>query len=422
MENAAKQCALRLAATDLEKYLNQDHSDYAGPQLACRCGNPAKSVDRRSKTFLTVLGEVTLWRAYYHCAHCESGFLPRDRELGLEAGSESPGIQRMNALTAAMVSFQEGSLLLQELAGVEINAKRVERCAKKIGAEVAADEKLHIAPLDPDSCLPNSMCLSMDGTGIPVRPSEVEGRSGKQPDSPAKTREVKLCVIWSADSRDENGKPLCDPGSISYSAAIESAATRDTDEHRSEFAERVLREATRRRFAEASKTAVVADLVVWIWNIAQELYLRAEQIGDRYHVKERLSTVGKDVFSAGSQQAKEWIKARWDELDAGSLDDLQAVIETHAADSEEARKCLGYLVNNRDRMRYPKFEAEGLCTSSGVTEGGCKNAIGTRLKRSGMHWTVCGAEAIIALRCCILSGRFQDTWERIIDARRARAA
>ncbi len=116
------------------------------------------------------------------------------------------------------------------------------------------------------------------------------------------------------------------------------------------------------------------------------------------------------------------IKARWDELDAGSLDDLQAVIETHAADSEEARKCLGYLVNNRNRMRYPKFEAEGLCTSSGVTEGGCKNAIGTRLKRSGMHWTVCGAEAIIALRCCILSGRFQDTWERIIDGRRARAA
>lgn len=390
--------------------------------LACRCGNPAKSADRRSKTFLTVLGEVTPWRAYYHCAHCESGFFPRDRELSLEAGSESPGIQRMNALTAAMVSFQEGSLLLQELAGVEINAKRVERCAKKIGAEVAADEKLHIAPLDPDSCLPNSMCLSMDGTGIPVRPSEVEGRSGKQPDSPAKTREVKLCVIWSADSRDENGKPLCDPGSISYSAAIESAATRDTDEHRSEFAERLLREATRRRFAEASKTAVVADLAVWIWNIAQELYPRAEQIGDRYHVKERVSTVGKDVFSAGSQQAKEWIKARWDELDAGSLEDLQAVIETHAADSEEARKCLGDLVNNRDRMRYPKFEAAGLCTSSGVTEGGCKNAIGTRLKRSGMHWTVCGAEAIIALRCCILSGRFQDTWERIIDGRRARAA
>lgn len=406
----------------MENLLNRDYSDDTGPQSDCRCGNPAQRIDRRQKTFQTVLGEVTLWRAYYYCAQCESGFFPRDRQLGLEDGSESPGIQRMNALAASLASFHQSSLLLKELAGVEINAKRVERCAKRIGAEVAADEKRHVEPLEADSCLPNSMCLSMDGTGIPVRASEVEGRSGKQPDRPPKTREVKLCVIWSADSRDEEGKPVCDPGSISYSAAVESAATRDTDEHPSEFAERVLREATRRRFAEANQTSVVADLAVWIWNIAHELYPRAEQIGDRYHVKERLSTVGKDLFAAGSQPAKDWIQARWDELDAGSLDDLQAAIEIHAAASEEARKCLGFLANNRDRLRYPEFEAKGLCTSSGVTEGGCKNAIGARLKRSGMHWTVRGADPIIALRCCVLSGRFQDTWERIIDQRRARAA
>ncbi|MBL8227806.1 MAG: ISKra4 family transposase [Bryobacterales bacterium] len=419
MEDAAKQCALRLAATALERYLNRDHSDDAGPRLPCRCGRLAKSVGRHEKTFQTVLGEVTLSRAYYHCGSCRSGFFPRDRELGLEGSSESPGIQRMNALTAAMVSFAEGSVLLKELAGVDINAKRVERSAKKIGAEVVADEKLHTEPLDPDSALPNSMCLSMDGTGIPVRASELEGRSGKQPDSPAKTREVKLCLIWSADTRDKEGKPVCDPGSISYSAAIESAATADTDKHRSEFADRVLREATRRRFAEASNTTVVADLAAWIWNIAQELYPRAAQIGDRYHVKERLSTVGKDLFSAGSSGAKQWIQDRWDELDAGALDDLQAAIEAHAGVSEEAQKCSGYLINHRERMRYPEFEAQGRCTSSGVTEGGCKSVIGTRCKRSGMRWTVRGANTILALRCCILSGRFQDTWERIIDSRRA---
>ena len=57
----------------------------------------------------------------------------------------------MNALTASMFSFQESSLLLRELAGVEINAKRVERCAKKIGAEVAAGEKQNVTPIDPDS-------------------------------------------------------------------------------------------------------------------------------------------------------------------------------------------------------------------------------------------------------------------------------
>ncbi len=50
--------------------------------------------------------------------------------------------------------------------------------------------------------------------------------------------------------------------------------------------------------------------------------------------------------------------------------------------------------------------------SSGVVEAGCKDAIGARLKRAGMHWTVAGANAIIALRCCKLSGRFEDFWER----------
>ena len=87
--------------------------------------------------------------------------------------------------------------------------------------------------------------------------------------------------------------------------------------------------------------------------------------------------------------------------------------------SEEARKCFQYLHKNRDRMRYPMFEAEGLCTSSAVIEAGCKNVIGTRLKRSGMFWTVRGANAIIALRCCVLSGRLQDFWERRTDQAKA---
>ena len=71
----------------------------------------------------------------------------------------------------------------------------------------------------------------------------------------------------------------------------------------------------------------------------------------------------------------------------------------------------GLLFGNRHRMRYPQFRAKGLCVSSGVVEAGCKQ-IGARLKRAGMRGTVAGANAIIALRCCILSGRFEDFWER----------
>jgi hypothetical protein len=68
-------------------------------------------------------------------------------------------------------------------------------------------------------------------------------------------------------------------------------------------------------------------------------------------------------------------------------------------------------------MRYPKFRKQGLFIGSGVIEAGCKTVIGSRLKQSGMFWTVRGANAITALRCCRLSRKFEDYW-----AFRSRAA
>ena len=62
-------------------------------------------------------------------------------------------------------------------------------------------------------------------------------------------------------------------------------------------------------------------------------------------------------------------------------------------------------------MRYPEFRRQHLFVGSGVIEAGCKTVIGTRLKQSGMFWTVRGANAIIALRCCKLNGRLEDYWE-----------
>lgn len=54
-----------------------------------------------------------------------------------------------------------------------------------------------------------------------------------------------------------------------------------------------------------------------------------------------------------------------------------------------------------------------------MIEAGCKHVIRTRLKGAGRHWTMTGANRIIALRCSILSGRFQDFWERRSEARKA---
>ncbi len=401
-----------MAACAVQARLNADASDHVGPSVACACGQPARYAGRRAKTFTTVLGPLTLERAYYHCATCAAGCCPRDRALGLVDTSLSPGVLRMVGLVGAMVSFEEGHELLRELANVRVPTTHVERAAEALGREVAEDERRVVEPPAADESLAPTLYLGLDGTGVPVRKAEVVDRAGKQPDGSAKTREVKLCTVWSAEARDEDGTPVRDAGSISYSAAIESAAQKDTEAVPSLFAARVEREVTRRGFDRAARRAVLGDGATWIWHLADERFPDAVQIVDRFHVKQHLSDVAKSRYGATSDRARAWAHARHDELDAGEIDAVLTALRGHAPHDDEARKCVDSVDRNRARMRYPAFRAAGLCTSTGVVEAGCKVAIGTRCKRAGMHWTVAGADAIIALRCCKLSGRFEDFWER----------
>lgn len=416
IELAARRQALRVAARAVEQRLNADASDHAGRALPCPCGGVARYAGRRAKTFESVLGPLTLERAYYHCAACGDGFCPRDRALGLEGGALSPGVLRMVGRVGAMVSFEEGHELLRELAGVEVSPKHVERAAEALGREVAQDER-SVVELPSRHAEASTLYLGMDGTGVPMRPSELEGRAGKQPDGSSKTREVKLATVWTAEGRDEEGTPVRDPGSVSYSAAIESAATRDTDKTSSAFAQRVEREAQRRGFDGAQRQVVLGDGAPWIWNLAGEHFPHAIQIVDRFHAKQKLSDVAKSLYGPASDLGREWARQRHDELDAGDVEAVLGALRLHAPKDAEARKGIDYLQRNRERMRYAQFRAAGLCTSTGVVEAGCKVAIGTRCKRAGMHWTVAGADAIIALRCCNLSGRFEDFWRRRSAAR-----
>ena len=400
-----------VAVRAIEQRFNADMSDHGTASLPCACcDSQMRYAGRRPKTFTTALGEMTLMRAYYVCAKCKAGFFPRDRALSLEETSLSPAVTRMTGIVGAMMSFSEGAELLKELAGITVNAKQVERTAETLGVEIADDERQYTeAP--GDRALPSTLYLGMDGTGIPMREEELRDRSGKQPDGSSKTREVKLCVVWSAESRDKDGCAVRDEGSVSYSAAIESAANNDVAEL-SDFGKRVDREAKRRGFDKAKRQVVLGDGAAWIWNIAGEQFPNAIQIVDRFHVKQHLSDVGKAVYGPNSDLATGWTRFACDALDRGEIDNVIAAVDAHSERFDLAKKCVKYLENNRDRMRYAEFKAQGLCTSSGVVEAGCKVAIGTRLKRAGMHWTVRGANAIIALRCCKLSARFEDYWER----------
>jgi hypothetical protein len=110
---------------------------YRGPGVDCGRSHEAVFAGYREKVIDTVLGPVTLRRAWYHCARCEQGFAPRDADLGVAGQSMSPGLRAMTGKAAAAVPFAQAAGLLEDLAGVRLTAKRVERAAEASGAAQA---------------------------------------------------------------------------------------------------------------------------------------------------------------------------------------------------------------------------------------------------------------------------------------------
>ncbi len=160
----------------------------------------------------------------------------------------------------------------------------------------------------------------------------------------------------------------------------------------------------------------MGDGAEWIWNLAAQHFPGALQIVDLYHARQHLWDLVRKLHPHQPVIQKAWMKVhqkRW--LDKGKIEKLvfalRSILSTNAEVLEEIRSQAAYFETNAARMRYPDFRRQHLFVGSGVIEAGCKTVIGSRLKRSGMFWTVRGANAIIALRCCHLNDRFEDYWE-----------
>jgi hypothetical protein len=389
--------------------------------LPCSCGQVAHYGGLRSKPVLTVVGRVEVSRPYYWCPDCHTGQFPVDRELDIENTEFSPGVRRMQALVGQEASFDHGREQMKVLAGLQVTAKSVERTAEAIGADVAQREQMErqqARPLD----LPVAggeplpvLYVQMDGTGVPVVKKETLGRQGKVAGQPAHTREVKLGCVFTQTTWDEEGYPIRAPASTTYTGAVETAA---------EFGLRLYREACTRGWGRARLRVVMGDGAEWIWNLAALHFPEAIGIVDLYHARQHLWDLVRALYPNQMAPQKAWMKVHQKRLlDRGRIEKLVAALgairSPHPQVTQKLRLEADYFARNAERMRYPKFRRQHLFVGSGVIEARCKTVVASRLKRSGMFWTVRGANAILALRCSHLNGRFEDYWESRQAARAA---
>jgi len=417
IESALRTSLHQAGAKALTELLQFDAPAPDQRKVPCPCGHEAEYQQLRSRPVLTVVGWTRMQRPWYLCDHCHEGQFPADEALDVKGTDFSPGVRRMQAMVGLEAPFDQGRAQMKVLADLDVTAKSVERTAETIGADIAAGEQREIRkavqldlPVIVGKPIP-ILYVQMDGTGVPVVKKETEGRKGKNNGRPAHTREAKLGCIFTQTSWDAEGYPIRDPDSTTYTGAIETAE---------EFGKRIYREAWNRSWSRAEKKVVMGDGAEWIWNLADTHFPGAVQIVDLYHARQHLWELAHRLHPNDSVSQKTWMKVHQEQLlDEGKIEPLVLSLRSIQSASVELQEKLrteaDYFERNAERMRYPKFRSQHLFVGSGVIEAGCRTVIGSRLKKSGMFWTVRGANSIIALRCCYLNGRFEDYRE----ARRA---
>lgn len=145
---------------------------------------------------------------------------------------------------------------------------------------------------------------------------------------------------------------------------------------------------------------------------------------DRYHLMERLAEALKLVDSEATEVTRKARLRQWTEM----FDRTDAAIEvieeflesrydsTHGTARETLSDHLGYIRNNKDRMRYATLRKVGLPVGSGVTESACKTVIGQRAKKSGQRWREAGLRGVVTLRALHQSDRLPRFWAHLSNS------
>jgi hypothetical protein len=350
-----------------------------------------------------------LWR--FVCPECGIVEYPGDALLSVEGTGFSPGLRRLMTRAGSRESFGEAAEDLQVYGAIHVDPKDVERVAEDTGRQIddwmveqGSTALLGAAVENPGEEKTAVLYVALDGTGAPMRKNELLQTKGKGEDGRAKTREVKLGCVFTQTALDDEGKPVRDPESTSYVGAIESST---------DFGNRLYAEAVRRGLKHAAKTVVLSDGAEYNATIAREHFATAIHIIDFYHASERLNDFVRDNTAHPCQGP--FHQECYQLLDEGRIEDLIERMRQGLPHSgkrrKEGLKRIQYFAERKEQMRYGEFRRQGLFVGSGVIEAGCKTLIDKRLKQSGMFWSVAGANAIIAARCCLYSGRFEQFWE-----------
>lgn len=330
-------------------------------------------------------------------------FFPLDRTLKLEKHSWSPAtVKGAVRLGVEIASYERAAVAFEELTQVSISKSTLQRLVKEAGQIVVEAQEAEALAMvrvpkeeeavqwrkvpEPDS---EVMAVSSDGVMVNVREEgwkEVKtvAISAVTPEVDEETGEFKVCL-----SRH------------SYRAGLWEAKT---------FTNHHWAEAYRRGLEKAKTIVCVSDGAAWIWAMVFLCFSTRIEVLDWWHAVERLWTIAGATLEPVN--ARSWVRSAKGWLIQSRLRylfrQIRRLCPREHGLPDEVQTAVGYLFRNRRRMDYERYRQLGLPIGSGTVESACKTVVQARMKQAGMRWSRSGAQSMLALRCLLLSDRWDE--------------
>jgi hypothetical protein len=311
-------------------------------------------------------------------------------------------VQEAVRLGVEIASYERAAATFGDLTGVSMSSSSLQRLVGETGqavvAEQAAEAKAMVAvPKEEEAVVwravpePDSPVMAVSSDGVMVHIRE-EG-----------WKEVKAVSVSAVSSRvdPKSGEREVVLNRHSYRAGLWEAST---------FAHHHWAEACRRGLEKARTVVCVSDGAAWIWAIVFMCFARRVEILDWWHAVERLWALAAPRLTDKALEG--WVAHQKTALIESRLRDIlhqvRLLYPRGQPLPETVSKAVGYLFHNRRRMDYAAYRQAGYPIGSGTVESAGKTVVQARMKQAGMRWSRPGAQAMIALRCLLLSDRWHE--------------
>lgn len=292
--------------------------------------------------------------------------------------------------------------MLRRLCGIQVSVTTIKDALREIGASLHDAEEaachssapnFNFSSPEAQKILKNRAYLELDGCML----NSTEG-----------WKENKLATIYSEADVVRRGEGEKMRASILFKTLVSSFAKGVED-----FEKRVAYWLRKTQKMFARKLIVISDGAVWIENMVKRLAKNAVHILDWYHAKEKIYNCAKALYGEFSPKVAEWAEPLCNLLWNGQAEAVIAHLEAQAAKSKNQTplyELRNYFADRLPMLRYDEFRRAGYIIGSGAIESANKYAIQDRLKKSGMRWSIKGANAVAKLRTLYLSELWDTVW------------